>query len=292
MRERGTTVFPGYSVEHEGHVMGQWEPLANRIPLDMRRLATQLRRMKDRSGLTVPALAARTAESADAWASYLAAAKVPSLAAVEVLAQASGADYDRIGALWKLAEKASAGTGDRGQGKPVPQPDPLDPLGAQDGLPAGRRRVVLLAAAGVVAVGALLAVVLTAGTGGSRTPGGSADPTGAATAATGASAPSAPGRGRTPGSQNSGVPGTAAGTSTLTPGSATASPSASASGQTTPAAPPAATTSAPAATPAPPASGTATSAPSATPTSAPTATPSPTHTGLCLGLIVLGVCIG
>ncbi|WP_322975413.1 helix-turn-helix domain-containing protein [Actinacidiphila bryophytorum] len=272
--------------------MGQWEPLATRIPLDMRRLATQLRRMKDRSGLTVPALAARTAESADAWSGYLAAAKLPPLAAVEVLAQASGADYERVGALWKLAEKAASGSGERGEGRPVPHPDPLDPLGAEDGLPAGRRRAVLLAAAGVLAVAALLAVVLAAGAGGGRTPTGGADPTGMGTADTGATARSAPGQGRTPGSSNTGVPGTSAGSSMLAPGTGTVSPTAEPSaGGSTPPAPTGGATSAPT-VPVPPASGTATAGPTASPTASPTATPSPTHTGLCLGLIVLGICIG
>ncbi|MFG1808899.1 helix-turn-helix domain-containing protein [Streptomyces sp. NPDC049040] len=276
--------------------MGQWEPLADRIPVDMRRLATQLRRMKDRSGMTVPALAARTAEPADAWAAYLAARKVPPLAAVEVLAQASGADYDRVGALWKLAEKASAGTGDRGQGKPVPQPDPLDPLSAQDGLPPGRRRLVLLAAAGLLAVGALLAVVLMAGTSDGRAPGGDAGTPGDGTAATGASVPagaSHPTRKPAPGASLPGrgpaapsAAGTAGGAAPSAPTTA-AAPTAPAAGGSQP--PP----SAAGTTAAPPAPGTAT--PTGTP--APTAsgggaTPSPTHTGLCLGLIVLGVCIG
>ncbi|SHK64143.1 helix-turn-helix domain-containing protein [Actinacidiphila paucisporea] len=274
--------------------MGQWEPLADRIPLDMRRLATQLRRMKDRSGLTVPALAARTAESADAWAGYLAAAKVPPLAAVEVLAQACGADYDRVGALWKLAEKASTGTGDRGRDKPVPQPDPLDPLSAQDAMPARRRRFLLLAAAGVLAVAALLAVVLMAGTSNGRAPGGDADSPGKGGTASGAPLPSAPPRGRTPAAQDPGGPGGADTSSGAPVDTAAAVPPAP--GPATPAAPAATATSAPpSGTPVPTAPGTTTSAaPSATPTATatPSATPSPTHTGLCLGLILLGVCVG
>ena len=169
--------------------MAQWEPLADRIPVDMRRLATQLRRMKDRSGLTVPALAARTAQSTEAWERVLAARQLPPLDAVEVLAQASGADYDRIGALWRLAEKASTGTGDRGRGKPVPHPDPLDPLGSDEGLPNRRRRLLLLGAVGLLAVGALIAVLLTAGPSTGRAPGGEAGPSATVSAGPGASAP-------------------------------------------------------------------------------------------------------
>ncbi|WP_329175411.1 helix-turn-helix domain-containing protein [Streptomyces sp. NBC_01477] len=269
--------------------MGQWEPLADRIPLDMRRLATQLRRMKDRSGLTVPALAARTAESAEAWAGYLAARTVAPLAAVEVLAQACGADYDRIGALWKLADKASTGTGDRGRGKPLPLPDPLDPLTAEDGLPARRRRIALLAVAGLLAVAALLAVVLMAGTSNGRAPGRDAGPTVGAPTAT-ASASARQPRDRTPAS-GAHVPGhgsaTPGGTAPPVPPAASTAP---VTGE--PVAPGAGTTTPPPVhgTPAP--TGAASPTPSSRDTPTPTATPSPTHTGLCLGLIVLGICVG
>ena len=163
--------------------MGQWKPLADDIPVDMRRLATQLRRMKDRSGLTVPALAARTAQAAEAWELVLAGRQLPPLDAVEVLAQASGADYERIGALWRLAEKAGTAGGDRGRGKPVPYPDPLDPLGAEEGLPGGNRRMLLLVTAGVLAAVALIAVLLTAGTSTGRAPRQDAGPTESATVA-------------------------------------------------------------------------------------------------------------
>jgi hypothetical protein len=91
-----------------------------------RRLAIQLRRMKDRSGLGVPTIAARTAQSTQAWEQYLNGAKVPPRDAVEALGQLCGADYDRLGALWELAE--------RGGGTHVPDPDPLDPL-SPEGFP-------------------------------------------------------------------------------------------------------------------------------------------------------------
>jgi transcriptional regulator with XRE-family HTH domain len=150
--------------------MGQWEPLADHIPLDVRRLATQLRRMKDRSGLTVPALAARTGQSAETWSLALAGLRLPPLDAVEALAQASGADYDRTGALYALAERAQAGHGDRGRGKPVPDPDPLDPLGPQEGLPGHRRRLLMLAITGLLAAVALVGVMVTAGPSTGRAP--------------------------------------------------------------------------------------------------------------------------
>lgn len=284
--------------------MGQWEPLANRIPLDVRRLATQLRRMKDRSGLTVPALAARTGQSAETWSLALAGRRLPPLDAVEVLAQASGADYDRIGALWRLAEKAEAGTGDRGSGKPVPYPDPLDPLGPQEGLPGRRRRFLLLAVVAVLAAAALAGVMLTAGPSDGHAPafrdaGGPSAPsvagpdpsssgsgpvggTSAVPAATGgpdspATAPGAPGGAGLPSSGAAPVsPGAGRGGATPGPGGTAAGGG------------PGGSTSAPSGggTPGTPATTPATPAP---PTTTP---PSPTRSGLCLSVIVLGVCVG
>ncbi|WP_052397394.1 helix-turn-helix domain-containing protein [Streptomyces sp. NRRL F-5123] len=257
--------------------MGQWEPLTDRAPVDMRRLATQLRRMKDRSGLTVPALAARTAESAEAWASYLAARRVPPLAAVEVLAQASGADYERAGALWRLADKAANGTGERGRGRPVPDPDPLDPLGAAEGLPSGRRRAVLLGAAGVCAVAALLAIVLLAGTGSSSAPGHGAAPTATATTAPASRTPAAS------------PPRTHPQASGRTPAGTTAPPAPGSTPRTSAPTPSAAPTTADPAPSTPASSPPPTPSPSDEP---PSATAAPTSTGLCLGLVVLGICIG
>jgi hypothetical protein len=289
----------------------------------MRRLATQLRRMKDRSGLTVPALAARTAQPAETWERVLAGRQLPPLDAVEVLAQASGADYDRVGELWRLAEKASAGTGDRGRGKAVPDPDPLDPLGSQEGLPGRGRRFLLLGAVGLLAVGALIAVLLTAGPSTGRSPAGGADPSATAPAASGASAPAHRKKGDTsppsrPGGLGSAAPGardpggmdqplTGAGEPSESGTDAGGTSGTSGTGTT-------AGTSGPGApggngghATAPPAGGaggggsgggsggTTTGAPAPPPSSPSPSTgptPSPSSTSLCLGLILLGVCIG
>lgn len=258
--------------------MGEWEPLADRTPVDVRRLATQLRRMKDRSGLTLPGLAARTAQSAEAWGAYLAAEKVPPLAAVEVLAQASGADYARVTALWKQARKA----GGRGVGKRLPSPDPLDPLTAEEGLPARRGRFAALVALAVLAVAALLTVLLTAVPGTGRTP-----PPGAA--------PSPPPPTSQPPSHlhPEGPPRT-------TP-PATPPPSPSPPQPSTPP-PPTSTTPLPTRAPTPTTPSTPTAAFTSPPRTPPPTTPSgpppattpstPTSTPLCLTVLVLGICLG
>jgi hypothetical protein len=295
--------------------MGQWEPMADHIPLDVRRLATQLRRMKDRSGLTVPGLAARTAQSAETWALALAARHVPPLDAVEVLAQVSGADYDRIGALWKLAYKAAgaAGAGEpgpgsgpgsapgpgRGRGKPVPYPDPLDPLGADEGRSGRRRRFLLPAATAVLAAAALTGVMLTAGASTGRAPRHAGPPPSVSVAPPESSSPGhsaispggAPSRGPAP------VPGGGAGASGG-PGGTDAPPTARvvvppAGAATATFVPGTASTPAPAPTAAP--GGTPSSPPvwspppSSPPPSAPEAGPTPT--GVCLD-VILRLCVG
>jgi hypothetical protein len=294
--------------------MGQWEPLAGGIPLDMRRLATQLRRMKERSGLTVPGLAARTGHSAESWALTLAGRQIPPLAAVEVLAQASGADYDRIGALWHLADRAvtgpvgPAGAGERA-GRPVPYPDPLDPLGPQEGL-SGRRRWLLPALVGVLAAGALTAVMLTAGPSTGRAPSRAAATGPGPAAAPGSVSPSSAPTPRAPAGTVSGaagpvpadpgtVPRRSAGPGPLPSGARSSSADASVP----------AWTGSPAAGPSATAASTPPGSPSASPSTAPSATPSspapspapgpipgpipgPARGGLCLDVLILDVCFG
>jgi hypothetical protein len=246
--------------------MGEWEPLGDRAPVDVRRLATQLRRMKDRSGLTLAGLAERTAQSTEAWESYLAARSVPPHFAVKALAQASGADHERATALWKAARRAR-----RGRGKPLPLPDPLDPLTAEEGLPARSGRFAAFAALGALAVAAFLTVLLTASPGTTRTP-----PPGAVPSAPAAPAPR-PTSSLPSGTPRS-LPADAAPSAPLSP------PPASASPRTPPARPP---STPPRSTPPPTPSS---PPPPTSPTLSPP--PTPTSTPLCLDVILLNVCVG
>ncbi|MFE2425494.1 helix-turn-helix domain-containing protein [Streptomyces sp. NPDC059373] len=266
--------------------MTLWEPLPDTMSANARRLAVQLRRMKDRSGLAVPTLAARTSQSTESWERYLNGAKVPPRDAVEVLGQLCGADYERLGALWELA--------DRGGGTYVPDPDPLDPLAPAEGLPKPHRwrKRLLVAGFGLVpasALGLLVLAGLTAdsSTGRAQAPATSAPP---ASARTGTQLPGGLPVGTAPGGDGSGTPVSAA--RDAGPDAASASPVDGTSADT-----------GTATSRAPGGGGTGTAAPpatrSATPTTAPTASasasPSASATsggGLCLGVIIINVCVG
>jgi hypothetical protein len=244
-----------------------------------RRLAIQLRRMKDRSGLGVPTIAARTAQSTQAWEQYLNGAKVPPRDAVEALGQLCGADYDRLGALWELAE--------RGGGTHVPDPDPLDPLSPEEGLPRppwrSRFKPVFVAVTGL-ALGGVLGLLILAGMTGDAGGDKRADGGG-----TGTTAPPAASSAR-PGSQHprtfpAAPARTTSGTAQVVAPDAVSTAPVGASGSAAPPATDSATTSAPAASASPSAasSGSASASASASATSG---------GGLCLGVLILSVCIG
>ncbi|MCM1970239.1 helix-turn-helix domain-containing protein, partial [Streptomyces sp. G1] len=47
--------------------MGGWQPLPDDLPPEVRHFVTQLRLLKDRTGLSLVALGARTAYSKSSW---------------------------------------------------------------------------------------------------------------------------------------------------------------------------------------------------------------------------------
>jgi hypothetical protein len=246
-----------------------------------RRLAIQLRRMKDRSGLGVPTVAARTAQSTQAWEQYLNGAKVPPRDAVEALGQLCGADYDRLGALWELAE--------RGGGTHVPDPDPLDPLSPAEGLPRPRwwsRFKPLFVTVTGLALGGVLGLLILAGMTGDAGGDKRADGGGTETTAP----PAAPSAG--PGTQHPrtfpAVPArTTSGAGQAMDPDAVSTAPVGASGS---AAPPATASATPSATAAPTSSASAPS--SAAGSASASASASATSGGLCLGVLILNVCIG
>ncbi|MFF4760273.1 DUF2690 domain-containing protein [Streptomyces sp. NPDC001292] len=88
-------------------------------------LTTALRGLRDRTGLSLAALAARTPYSKSAWHRYLTGAKHPPRSAVEALARLAGADPAPALALWDaLGASPSAAAESGPDSEPGPDPDP------------------------------------------------------------------------------------------------------------------------------------------------------------------------
>ncbi|SOD90788.1 XRE family transcriptional regulator [Streptomyces sp. Ag109_G2-15] len=71
-------------------------------------LVVRLRELKDGTGLSLAALAARTPYSKSAWHRYLTGTKRPPWAAVEALSRLAGADPAAVRAVWEAAEEPPA----------------------------------------------------------------------------------------------------------------------------------------------------------------------------------------
>ncbi|MGW8969804.1 helix-turn-helix domain-containing protein [Streptomyces platensis] len=108
--------------------MSRWSGLPASLDQRMRQLVVQLRRLKDHSGLSLAALAARTPYSKSSWERYLNGKKLPPAGAVEALARLCGADVTRLLALHEVAAQAwSAGRPVPGARPPVPRVAPVAP---------------------------------------------------------------------------------------------------------------------------------------------------------------------
>lgn len=88
---------------------GRWRPLPATLPPEVAYLVGALRELKDRSGLSLAALAGRTAYSKSAWGRYLNGTKLPPRHAVEALARLAGEPADLLLALWERAETRWSG---------------------------------------------------------------------------------------------------------------------------------------------------------------------------------------
>ncbi len=153
----------------DGVDMSRWKKLPEPLDQRVRQLVVQMRRLKDHSGLSLEALAARTAYSSSSWERYLNGKKLPPRQAVVELAQIAETDPTRLLVLHELAEEAwgrpeaPAATGETPDAALDPDVAP-DPDAAPDpdevGPPPRRhRRAGALIAAGIALV-AVLAVVL------------------------------------------------------------------------------------------------------------------------------------
>ena len=106
--------------------MGAWQPLPDDLPPEVRHFVEQLRQLKDRTGLSLVALGARTAYSKSSWQRYLNATQPPPRQAVVALCRVAGVGKDeaeRFGVRWELAVQAW----------PKPVTIPAKPDGTGDG---------------------------------------------------------------------------------------------------------------------------------------------------------------
>ncbi|WP_199547040.1 helix-turn-helix transcriptional regulator [Streptomyces sp. N35] len=102
--------------------MTRWKPLPGALPERERQLAVQLRRLKDRGGLSFTALAAKTSYSSSSWERCLNGKKPVPREAVEELARLCGADATRLLVLHEAA--TATASADR-----TPHPPPLPATG-------------------------------------------------------------------------------------------------------------------------------------------------------------------
>ncbi|WP_432134902.1 MULTISPECIES: helix-turn-helix domain-containing protein [unclassified Streptomyces] len=89
--------------------MGSWQPLPAELPPEVRHFVEHLRELKDRTGLSLAALGARTAYSKSSWQRYLNAVQPPPRQAVAALCRVAGltgTEAERYGVRWELAVKA------------------------------------------------------------------------------------------------------------------------------------------------------------------------------------------
>lgn len=130
--------------------MPRWKELPSSLDERVRNLVVQLRRLKDRSGLSLASLQTKTGYSSSSWERYLSGRALPPRKAVAELARVSGVDPARLLVLHELAEEAW----DRETAAA-----PVADTGEEEN---GRRRVVLIGVCAAVALGAILAGVLIA----------------------------------------------------------------------------------------------------------------------------------
>ncbi|MEU6093921.1 helix-turn-helix transcriptional regulator [Streptomyces sp. NPDC047079] len=89
--------------------MGAWQPLPDDLPPEVRHFVERLRLLKDRTGLSLVALGARTAYSKSSWQRYLNATQPPPRQAVAALCRVAGLageEAERFGVRWELAVHA------------------------------------------------------------------------------------------------------------------------------------------------------------------------------------------
>ncbi|WP_338683470.1 peptidoglycan-binding protein [Streptomyces acidiscabies] len=130
--------------------MSRWQELPDSLDQRVRQLVVQIRRLKDRSGLSLVSLAAKTGYSRSSWERYLNGKALPPRRAVEELARVAGTEPTRLLVLHEVAADAWQA------GEQAAPDTELAPTGA-DG-PAGSVGVPRLHALAAVVIAALLGI--------------------------------------------------------------------------------------------------------------------------------------
>ncbi|MER5443738.1 DUF2690 domain-containing protein [Streptomyces sp. NPDC002790] len=86
--------------------MPRWKALPDELDPQVREFAGQLRRLVDRSGLGIAALADRTGYSKTSWERYLNGRLLAPKGAIVALAEVTGTNPVHLTTMWELAERA------------------------------------------------------------------------------------------------------------------------------------------------------------------------------------------
>lgn len=91
---------------NEGEAMPRWRALPDELDPQVREFASQLRRLVDRSGLNIAAVADRTGYSKTSWERYLNGRLLAPKGAIVALAEVTGTNPVHLTTMWELAERA------------------------------------------------------------------------------------------------------------------------------------------------------------------------------------------
>jgi hypothetical protein len=86
--------------------MPRWRALPDELDPQVREFASQLRRLVDRSGLNIAAVADRTGYSKTSWERYLNGRLLAPKGAIVALAEVTGTNPVHLTTMWELAERA------------------------------------------------------------------------------------------------------------------------------------------------------------------------------------------
>ncbi|MGH3325190.1 MAG: helix-turn-helix domain-containing protein, partial [Streptomyces sp.] len=86
--------------------MPRWRPLPEELDPQIREFTSQLRRVVDRSGMSVATIADRTGYSKSSWERYFGGRLLPPRGAVHAFAEVTDTDVRHLETMWELAERA------------------------------------------------------------------------------------------------------------------------------------------------------------------------------------------